>query len=99
MKASDPLAKLLKAAARAERAAAPLDLELPARVEQRVLAATRASRRERSDSFAFLPLFRAALACSAAVALLCAGMHLKRGETPDAYAYTLNYSIAAAYLE
>lgn len=100
MKANDPLAKLLKAAARAERGArlAEAGAEAPALpfgLETRVLAARRAA----GENFPFLPLFRGALACASVIAVLSAALYLRRGETPDAYEYTLNYSIAAAYIE
>lgn len=99
MKANDPLAKLLKAAARAQReerlAGSPEQSTLPFGLETRVLAA----RRTATDGFAFLPLFRGALACASVIAVICASLYLKKSNSPDAYEYTLNYSIAAAYME
>jgi hypothetical protein len=95
MKRNDPLEKLLRAAARAEREAASEELAMPFGWETRVLAAARKSR----DQFVFLPLFRGALACAAALAILCAGFSLSRREQPDVYDYTMNYSIAAAYFK
>lgn len=94
MKANDPLNKLLKAAAAAERAAVPAPEEMPFGLATRVLAA-----RNGPDTFSFLPLFRGALACAAVIAIVCASLHHQRQETPDLYDYTLNYSVAAAYIE
>ena len=95
MKANDPLNKLLRAAARAERESAPRPLEMPFGWETRVLAAARAQ----TEPFSFLPLVRAAFACAAVVALACASLTLQKRSAPDVYEATLNYSIAAAYLE
>lgn len=96
MKADDPLARLLKAAARAEREAGAGSEALSAAVQNRVLAARRAAHEE---GFPFLPLFRGALACASVIAVICASLLLRGNETPDAYEHTLNYSIAAAYME
>jgi hypothetical protein len=98
MKADDPLARLLKAAARAAREAPASEGAefLSAGLQNRVLAARRAAQ---DDSFPFLPLFRGALACASVIAVLCASLLLRKDEAPDAYEFTLNYSIAAAYIE
>jgi hypothetical protein len=95
MKANDPLAKLLKAAARAERTAPLAPQELSFRVQSRVLAA----RRGLTESFLFLPLFRRALLCAAAIALIAGGLAIQGHDTPDPYEYPLNYSLATAYLQ
>jgi hypothetical protein len=96
MKASDPLAKLLKAAARAERMAAPEPAALPFGLETRVLAALRNA----TEPFPFLPLFRRALAFAAAIALLSGSLVLQRSDNaPDPYEFTVNYSLATAYLQ
>jgi hypothetical protein len=100
MKPDDPLAKLLKAAARAEREARLAQPEaespaLPFGLETRVLAA----RKTAGETFPFLPLFRGALACASVIAVLSAGLYFRKAETPDVYEYTSSYSIAAAYIE
>jgi hypothetical protein len=94
MKANDPLAKLLRAAARAEREATPAPAEMPFGLATRLLAERRAA----EDLFPLLPLFRWAVACSALIAITCAGLHLKRPEAPDVYE-SLNYSLVAAYMQ
>lgn len=96
MKANDPLDRLLRAAAQAERASIEPSLAMPFGWETRVLAASRGGA---PDLLAFLPLLRRALAGAGAIALACATLYFQEREVPDVYQYTLNYSLASAYLE
>ncbi len=96
MKANDPLGKLLQAAARAERFTPSATASMPYGWENRIL---REARRSKEEVFAFLPLFRGAVACAAAIALISASIHFMDRKKPDLYDYTLNYSLASAYIE
>ena len=64
MKPTDPLDRLFRAAARAQRA---IPAEAPVAVEQRVLASWRRGDRARAEWLDFLPLFRRGLAFACAV--------------------------------
>ena len=59
MKSTDPLDRLFRAAARTQRA---LPVEVPAAIEQRVLASWRRGDGTRAEWLDFLPLFRRGLA-------------------------------------
>jgi hypothetical protein len=90
------LDKLLRAAARAERAQSPAAAaEVSCALETRVLAAFRPA----SQALLSLTVFRRAFAAAAAIALVSAGWVFKQLEAPSAYEQTVNYSIAAGYIQ
>ena len=67
MNSTDPLDRLFRAAARTKRA---LPAEVPAALEQRVLASWRRGDGARAEWLDFLPLFRRGLAFACAVFLV-----------------------------
>jgi hypothetical protein len=91
MKSDKMLEKLLRDASRAE--SLPADEAVPFALECRILAQWRDSARE---PFSFFPLFRAALACAAAIAFLCATMHYHQVSAADEYELPSNYTVNLA---
>lgn len=94
MKSDKMLEKLLRDASRAE--SLPTDEAVPFALECRILAQWRDSAREALEPFSFFPLFRAALACAAAIAFLCATMHYHQVSVADEYELPSNYTVNLA---
>ncbi len=94
MKSDKMLEKLLRDAARAETL--PQDEAVPFALERRILTQWRDSARQALEPFSFFPLFRAALACAAAIAFLCASLHFQQVASADEYELPANYSVNLA---